>query len=152
MPIDLHRLDTIIIVIMENRSFDHMLGYLSRSGGRTDVNGIKDDAWIASYQNPGRYGSYPPYLLKRVDIPDPPHERDSIEMQIRPAPGATEWMRGFVLGYTRRKPTPDDESLVMGFYEAGDVPMSDFFAREFVVCDSWFSALPSGTQPNRLMA
>ena len=28
----------------------------------------------------------------------------------------------------------------------------DFFARNFAVCDHWFSALPTGTQANRLMA
>src|SRR5260370_39459317 len=88
MPIDLQKLKTIIIVLMENRSFDHVLGYLSRSRGRTDVNGIKDDAWIVLQENPGRRGSYRPYPLKRMDIPDPPHERDTIAMQIRPASGS----------------------------------------------------------------
>jgi phospholipase C len=32
------------------------------------------------------------------------------------------------------------------------VPIHDFFARNFCVCDRWFAALPAGTQPNRLMA
>ncbi len=149
---DLQRLKTIIIVMMENRSFDHVLGYLSRSAGRTDVNGIKDDAWIALQENPGRHGSYCPYPLKRMEIPDPPHERDPIAMQIGPAPGSTQGMRGFVQSYARRQPPPDDESLVMGFYGAGDVTMADFFAREFLISDQWFASIPTGTQPNRLMA
>jgi phospholipase C len=152
MPTDLTRLETIIIVMMENRSFDHVLGYLSRSGGRADVDGIKDDAWCRAHENPGTLGSYPPFPLRRMEIPDPPHERDSIAMQIGPTPGSDVWMRGFVQSYARRRPPPDDESLVMGFHGAADVPMADFFASEFLVCDHWFSALPTSTQPNRLMA
>jgi phospholipase C len=152
MPTDLQQIDTIIIVMLENRSFDHVLGYLSRAGSRTDVNGLKDDAWIAAQANAGRVGTYAPYALEDVDIPDPPHERDPIDMQIRPTPGSNVKMRGFVQSYARRVPPPDDESLVMGFYEAPQVPMADFFAREFLICDRWFSSLPTGTQPNRLMA
>lgn len=149
---DLGRLETIIIVMMENRSFDHVLGYLRRVGGRADIEGIQDDAWCARYENPGRFGSYRPYPLKRMSIPDPPHERDPIAMQIRPAPSSAVGMRGFVQSYARRQPPPDDESLVMGFYQAGEVPMADFFAQEFLVCDRWYCSLPTGTQPNRLMA
>jgi phospholipase C len=40
----------------------------------------------------------------------------------------------------------------MGHYKANTVPALDFFARNFAICDNWFSSLPSGTQPNRLMA
>jgi phospholipase C len=40
----------------------------------------------------------------------------------------------------------------MGFYLAPQVPMADFFAREFSICDRWVASLPTGTQPNRLMA
>src|SRR5882672_2713432 len=152
LPADLRRLETIIVVMLENRSFDHVLGYLSRPGGRMNVDGIKDDAWVAQRENPGRRGSYAPYASRRMDIVDPPHERDPIDMQIRPAPGSNVKMRGFVQSYARRRPPPDDESLVMGYYEAADVPMSDFLAQEFLICDQWFSSLPAGTQPNRLMA
>ncbi len=152
MATDLARIETVIVVMMENRSFDHALGYLSRSGGRADVDGIKDDAWCMSQRNEGRDGAYPPYRLARLDIPDPPHDLEAIRRQLTPPPGRAEWMRGFVQSYARRRPAPDDESLVMGFYEAPDVWMLDFFAREFAICDRWFSALPTGTQPNRLMA
>ena len=30
--------------------------------------------------------------------------------------------------------------------------MNDFFARNYAICDRWFSSLPAGTQPNRLMS
>ena len=33
------KVDHIVVLMMENRSFDHMLGYLTIDGGRTDVEG-----------------------------------------------------------------------------------------------------------------
>jgi phospholipase C len=61
-------------------------------------------------------------------------------------------MNGFVESYRRRDPPPDRDSLVMGYYTAASVPMFDFLARNYTVCDHWFAALPTGTQANRLMA
>ncbi len=151
MPADLSRIEHIIIVLMENRSFDHVLGYLSRPGGRSDVDGIGDDAWRAAHGNPGAGVSLTPFALTRAIIPDPPHERDTIAMQIGPA-GTPDPMRGFVQSYASRQPPPDDISLVMGYYQAQDVPIADFFATQYAICDRWFAALPTGTQPNRLMA
>jgi phospholipase C len=152
MATDLRRLETIIIVIMENRSFDHLLGYLSLAGGRTDVDGVKDEAWRLAHANPGTAGPVSPFALTQMGILDPPHEREPIAWQIGTASGSPGPMMGFVQSYARRRPAPDDESLVMGFYRAPHVPMADFFAREFLICDHWFSSLPTGTQPNRLMA
>ena|SRR6266478_3773891 len=46
-------IDTIVVLIMENRSFDHMLGYLSLpANNRTDIEGLKaDPAWLYRYAN-----------------------------------------------------------------------------------------------------
>jgi phospholipase C len=37
----LANIDHIVVLMSENRSFDHMLGYLSLEGGRTDVDGLE---------------------------------------------------------------------------------------------------------------
>jgi phospholipase C len=151
MPADIRRIEHIVVVLMENRSFDHVLGYLSRPGGRTDVDGIGDDAWRAAHANPGTLAPLAPFALTIDTIPDPPHERDTIALQIGTI-GTPNAMQGFVQSYARRQPPPADESLVMGFYRAPDVPIADFFAAQYAICDRWFAALPTGTQPNRLMA
>jgi phospholipase C len=39
----------------------------------------------------------------------------------------------------------------MGYFDAATLPTFDLFARNYCVCDHWFSALPLGTQANRLM-
>src|SRR6185295_8716201 len=41
-PGRLANIDHIVVLMMENRSFDHMLGYLSKDGGRVDVDGLRD--------------------------------------------------------------------------------------------------------------
>ena len=61
-------------------------------------------------------------------------------------------MGGFVKSYWDATPRPADRSLVMGHYDKSAVPVFDFFARNFAICDHWFSPLPAGTQTNRLMA
>jgi len=140
--------DTIVILMMENRSFDHMLGYLSlkKFGGRTDVNGLRDDqAWLEALANKWQGKPYWPIPLADPRIPDPPHERVNIAMQLGALSGGKYPLGGFIesaLG----------DSDVMNYQTPDKVPMMDFFARNFRICDRWFSCLPAGTQPNRLMA
>lgn len=65
-------------------------------------------------------------------------------------------MDGFVANYATAKgattPKAGSNPPIMGYFTPDQVPVTDFFAREFLICDHWFSALPAGTQPNRLMA
>jgi len=39
---------------------------------------------------------------------------------------------------------------IMGFYDAGQLPIYNMFASEFAICNRWFAALPTDTWPNRL--
>jgi phospholipase C len=151
---NLDLIDTIIILILENRSFDHVLGYLSRGSGGLPVEGIRDDpAWLAQHANSWNGKAYPPHPISRMSFVDPPHGSRAIADQIgRVRAGATPPMDGFVKVYANGNPKPDDPGLVMGHYTAAEVPMYDFLARNYSVCDHWFAALPAGTQPNKLMA
>jgi phospholipase C len=150
-------IDTIVIVIMENRSFDHMLGYLSAEG-ILPVDGIQADAaWSQKFANPGPSGPIQPHSLGAHDqsFADPQHDEASIALQIGTPTvgGAAPQMGGFVSSYLKSSnPTPPSPGAVMGYYSGGAVPTFDFFARHYCVCDRWFSALPLGTQANRLMA
>jgi phospholipase C len=152
MPSALDLVETIVVVIMENRSFDHMLGYLSLPGtSRIPVEGVQSDpAWLRQHANSG----VEPFEFSVPEIDDPPQERATIAMQLgTPSnPGGPCPMNGFVESYLKRQPAPSDKRLVMGYYGAQSVPTFDFFAHNFTVCDHWFAALPTGTQANRLMA
>lgn len=150
-------IETIIIVIMENRSFDHMMGYLSLDGS-LGVEGLRADAtWRAQHANIHAGKTYPPFAISPDAAPcsDPPHDLKSIALQISQAPAGPGLgqMGGFVESYaTLSDPKPTDPSQVMGYFDARSVPSFDFFARNYCLCDHWFSSLPLGTQANRLMA
>jgi phospholipase C len=156
---NLEQIKTVVIVMMENRSFDHMLGYLSlRRYGRVKIDGLRDsEAWQRGLANVYQAAAYPPWHdtnpFAKIAA-DPPHDRDAITLQLGPtAPGQ---MKGFVANFANADPPPIiDEGhppAVMGYFAPAQLPISDFLARNFCVCDRWFSALPAGTQPNRLMA
>lgn len=147
MATDLGLIDTIVILMMENRSFDHMLGYLSlpRYGGRKDISGLRDDpAWLTKVANPLKKAMVEPAPMVRAQIADPPHERENISLQLGGPSAGIFPLNGFADSAAE----PD----VMYYQSPGQVPIYDFLARNYLVCDHWFSCLPAGTQPNRLMA
>ena len=158
--IDLDKIQTIVVVMMENRSFDHMLGYLSLEPYNWNVDGLgKTSAWLDQAASVYAGSKYPPFGLTdpydAMDA-DPPHERDQIATQMGTAVAGVFPMDGFVINYASAQGamtvTPGSQPPVMGYFSAEQVPVTDFFAQNFAVCDHWYSSLPAGTQPNRLMA
>ncbi|HWV99194.1 MAG TPA: alkaline phosphatase family protein [Candidatus Acidoferrum sp.] len=150
---------TVVIVLMENRSFDHMLGYLSLPPyNRTDVEGQSTDAaWLSKFANADGGQVFQPF---HNDDPyflppgfDPPHQRENVAAHLGVLNNGQYAMNGFVGAIPQQVSTnPDDRRLVMGYYGADEAPINQFFASNFTICDHWFCAVPSGTQPNRLMA
>jgi phospholipase C len=145
---NLQKIDHIVILAMENRSFDQMLGYLSLEAGRTDVNGLK-----GGERNSYRMNGAGPLIA--VDShhaastslgknQDPCHAGTCVDQQVADANG------GFVQNFHDAHPDDPDPGLVMGHFNASDVPVYDFLAREFSISDSWFSSVAGSTWPNRL--
>ncbi len=151
------RVDTIVIVLMENRSFDHILGTmcLSQFGGRTDIDGVHS-LLDPNNANPASNGTLAfPFIMKDGPLTnDLPHERDFVAMQLAPSVitgGPT--MTGFVEAYEKATGTSGvNDPPPMGLLTPPDLPATGFLAREYAVCDRWFAPLPASTQPNRLMA
>ncbi len=144
---NLEKVDHIVVMMLENRSFDHMLGYLSLTGRRPDIDGLRPGL-ANEYQ--GR--TYPVHHLgtTAVDV-DPAHSADAVDEQV--AGGS---MSGFVANAMQTLAARDrqdgDPACVMGYYDSTDVPVYDHLAEEFAVCDRWFSSVPGATLPNRLYA
>ena len=158
---NLDQFDTIIVVMMENRSFDHLLGYLSlpEYGGRAEVDGLQQ-----GMKNTLLGVDYPVYHLPSAytKLPaDPPHERPDITIQILNTAtpnGAIATkppypMDGFVHSYSvKNHVDANNPPIPMGYHVGGELPAADFFANQYCICDRWFASIPTGTQPNRLMA
>ena len=64
--------------MMENRSFDHMLGYLSLTGGRADIDGLRPGV-ANEYQ--GRSYRVHHLATTKVDV-DPDHTASAVDVQI----------------------------------------------------------------------
>jgi phospholipase C len=150
---------TVVIVLMENRSFDHMLGYLSLPPyNRSDITGQSlAPAWRQQFANPDGGQLFQPFHNDQpFYLPpgfDPPHQRDNVTHHLGAINNGQYPMTGFVSAIPQKVSTnPDHRRLVMGYFGANEAPINHFFATYFTICDHWFCAVPSGTQPNRLMA
>ncbi len=150
--------DTLAVLMLENRSFDHLLGHLSLPpGASSGVDGLRDDpAFRTRFSNSG----VAPFPWGRRPWPPsvewPPHERDATAVQIGDAAGPRS-MTGFADAFRRFPPgrgAPDDGTPPepMGWLGPDEAPVTAWLARNALVCDRYFAALPASTQPNRLMA
>jgi phospholipase C len=131
--------------MMENRSFDHMLGYLGLPAN-SRYEGVR-----GRHTNPLAGRSTPARLRPaREVIPNPvtripyspEHGQSHVKDQI--ADGA---MSGFAQDFENSHPGFGE--YVMTYYTGEDLKCYDLLARQHGVCDHWFSAFPGGTWPNR---
>jgi phospholipase C len=137
-------IDTIVIVQMENRSFDHYFGSLSLLEGRA-VNGL-----TAEHHNLTGSGRRidPAHLQNtwRID-PDPGHGHGSCLDQ-----WANGQNSGFVTDWEALLSPEDYETKLgwsMGYHVRGDLPAYYGLADAFTLCDRWHCSLLGPTWPNR---
>jgi phospholipase C len=152
----LDEVKTIILVMMENRSFDHMLGHLTLENPALPIEGLKAESVAdGSYSNHYKDTPYPPYPLV-VDVEleaDVPHEWNFVATQMHWDAAATKFaMDGFVQAYADAGNIPKQPCIPMAYFPSNLVPITTFLAKNFCVCDHWFSPIPTSTQPNRTMA
>jgi phospholipase C len=130
----------LIILMMENRSFDHYLGSLTLEG-RTDVAGLPNPLPAIADQNGNSVTSWsmdatPP------GYPDPPHSWDAAHSDYNA--GLNDGFGQYQLQF----PTADP-NIPMGYYTRSTLPVYYALADQFTVCDAWHSSLLSSTWPNR---
>src|SRR5262245_41415577 len=142
-PGNLSKIDHIVVLMMENRSFDHMLGYLSLHGGRKDIDGLK-----GSEKNVYKGREFRSFPLADTPFPESPcHDYACVLNQ------TANGMGGFVTDFASRYEKGGvDPGKVMGYYRAEHMPVYDVLAREFGVCDKWFCTHPGPTWPNRFQS
>ncbi|HEV7814329.1 MAG TPA: alkaline phosphatase family protein [Janthinobacterium sp.] len=153
MPI-LDDIRTIVIVMMENRSFDNVLGHISTPlfGNRTDIAGLIDPDSNPAYINIlDGLGYRPQATDDNTFAHDLPHGRARVATQMAQN-GDTYTMSGFVLAYRDETGSRVAAPPPMGYLTPKDVPMSHFLAQNYMVCDHWHAPVPADTQPNRSIA
>jgi phospholipase C len=122
----------IIVVMVENRSFDHMLGWLPGADGRQEGLVYVDENGVA----------YPTHRLapdfQGCAHPDPDHSY---------AGGRVEYNDGACDGWLR---AGQNDDFAIGYYGREDLPFLGRVAQEWTTCDRYFAAIMSETYPNRL--
>ena len=133
----------VILLILENHSFDQMLGCFFPS-----IEGIDPANPFSNKDDKGKEFQQKP-TDERQMILDPHHEVNHVATQLEDHNG------GFVLDFTQSsKPKPSDEQrqFIMGYYRRNFLPALHRLAEDFTICDHWFSSLPGPTWPNRFFA
>jgi phospholipase C len=139
---NLSKFDHLVFLMQENRSFDHMLGWL-RMRGRLDVDGLGGN----ESNTAEGLGRIPVHRLPRTTFrPSPDHGTDAVLEQIDDGN-----MDGFVRSFVTARPL-EDPRLIMGFYPPELLHTFEFLTSNFLVCDRWFCSFPGETQPNRFCA
>ncbi len=150
------KVNRIVIVIMENRSFDNVLGYLRhpQQGNRNDVEGIEDlNNPAYANANSDSEAIFPFWMDDNALLSDLPHERDEVKEQLAHSTLSNEYeMNGFVKAYEDTFHSAVAKPPVMGLLQAKDLPTTATLADRYTVCDNWFACLPTSTAPNRMMS
>ncbi len=125
-------IDHIIVVMMENRSFDHFLGAMTLLEGRDDLDGL-----TADMENAGDDGvPVAPYPNEIACIADPGHGWDASHGQ---------YNGGVNDGFVRDYGGPG----VMQYMQRSDLPITWALADQYAVCDAYFCSVMGPTWPNR---
>ncbi|XP_010056549.2 non-specific phospholipase C3 [Eucalyptus grandis] len=146
---------TVVVLVQENRSFDHMLGWMKSLNPDIDgVDGTQSNPLSVADSNSLRvtFGNSAVY----VD-PDPDHSFQAIYEQVfgepwddatSPSKNLLPAMEGFAQNAERKQQGLSE--FVMNGFRPEAVPVYKELASEFAVCDRWFASIPASTQPNRL--
>ncbi|KAL9675424.1 hypothetical protein QQ045_003626 [Rhodiola kirilowii] len=142
---------TIVVVIMENRSFDHMLGWMKSIN--SEINGV-DGSQFQHLNSSDPTSPKIHFNNQSVYIdPDPGHSFQAIREQIfgsestsaDPAP-----MNGFAQQPLAMTGNATMSHEVMNGFNPDMISVYKTLVSEFAVCDRWFASVPASTQPNRL--
>jgi phospholipase C len=174
-PGNLSKIDHIVVLMMENRSFDHMLGFLSLPPalggvGRSDINGLNGDESNPLDLRGNRHSVFP--LSRSPEHPaqeltrqtqffyDPDHSFAGMKEQRGGSGTNLDKNEGFIFNFAKRLSNKyaldaDEERVlkgeIMGYHPASHVGFFSELAEQFTVCDAWHSSLAGATWPNRFV-
>jgi phospholipase C len=150
-------IQSVIVLMLENRSFDHMLGFLKHP----------DPAYhglTGNESNPAAAPSDPPVVVTdtaKITLPvDPDHSHRAAMLQLTGSQTVTRPYQitnnGFVASYELKgledKKTRGFGPQIMRCQGEGNVPTLAALAKGFAVCTNWFCSVPGQTWPNRNFA
>jgi phospholipase C len=171
------RINHFVVLMLENHSFDHMLGFLYTDSQNQSPLGQPFEGLNGNEFNIDSSGnqvtvfkipSNDPYLYYYPKA-DPGEGFINTNAQLfgttTPATGAQPTNGGFItnfgetLDYEQNDPSGDwnilpgtVETTIMGMYTPDQLPVLSALAKGYAVCDQWFASVPTETIPNRAFA
>ncbi|HEX6447882.1 MAG TPA: alkaline phosphatase family protein [Trebonia sp.] len=168
-------IEHVVVLMLENRSFDHMLGFLYTSAGNVSPTGQPYEGLTGKETNPDANGN--PVTVSRITpstpnayfMPgaDPGEGYNATNDQLwgsdtAPASGTAATLDGFIkdFSYTLGWEQSDGWSIlpgttaddIMGCFTPEALPVLSALAKGYAVCDHWFCSVPTETLPNRAFA
>jgi phospholipase C len=172
----LSSVEHMVVLMLENRSFDHMLGFLYADNGNIAQSGQAYEGLDGTESNPDGTGKPVTVFKIQPSTPnayympgaDPGEGYMATNNQLfgsenAPASSTSPTMQGFVKdfaytlgwephmsGFTIVPGTTAND--IMGCFTPQTLPVLSALARGYAVCDHWFSSVPTETMPNRAFA
>jgi phospholipase C len=131
----------VVVLMLENRSFDHLLGSLP------DVDGVDPGHSNRDLNDPRQRVYHQQATVDYSISPDPQHDLADVLQQL----DLDGPCGGFVTNFSSAYPTstPAQRGTIMSFYADGVLPVTHRLAHEFAVCERWYSSVPGPTWTNR---
>ena len=123
-------IDYIVVMMMENRSFDHYFGWLTNTNQQSYADPEDGGAIKSTFHLPSRGAEVNPY--RGCGHPDPGHSFGA---------GREQRAGGFLAGR--------NDEFAISYYLPEDIELYAKLARQFTVCDNYFCSLLGPTFPNR---
>jgi phospholipase C len=127
------QIEHIIVLMMENHSFDNYFGMLGRGDGLTVKNGKPTESNDDASGQP-----VPMFHMANTCQPQAQPSQQWNDMQ-------TQWNKGAMDGFVRSASGP----VAMGYWDGQDIPFYYGMAKTFPVADRWFASCFGQTYPNR---
>jgi phospholipase C len=123
-------IEHIVVVCMENRSFDHYLGWVPRANGMQAGLSYQDDQghWHSTHHLADWSG---------CGFNDPDHSYEGGRTQLDPNGTMTGFRKG------------DNDDFALGYYTREDLPFHSAVVDNFTICDNYFCSILGPTYPNR---
>ncbi|MEA3194860.1 MAG: phospholipase [Betaproteobacteria bacterium] len=141
----LQAINRFVVLMLENRSFDHILG--TRKALDPAIDGPAANA--LNYVDPcGRLQPKPVRSPSPTALAfDPPHEFDDVKEQVNGPAACPSPMSGFAS--TASRVQGGDPQQVMECFDPPQLPVLSALAAEFATFNYWYSPMPGSTWPNR---
>ncbi|MEV2252696.1 phosphocholine-specific phospholipase C [Streptomyces sp. NPDC050147] len=140
----LDSIEHVVILMQENRSFDHYFGALRGVRGFGDRNAIRLPSGKSVFEQPGALRTVLPFPVREAAAAQKKDLQYIGDLDHSWSGGAKAWHDGWMDGWITAK-----TAATMAYYTREDIPLHYELADTFTVCDAYHSSVHTSTSPNR---